>query len=86
MKKYYDIIKENCKDMGDNDWKSAIKDKCIYSDWDEPYELIRIKLSMTEEEFIKYLQTEDFNWDWEDFTNAEQQLLKDIKKSIYEVD
>jgi len=82
---YYNAIKESCNGYKEDDIKSWIENESIYSDQDEPNKLIRKVLEMTEEEFEIYRHNdkEDFDNEWNLFTDAEQLLLSEFERDLW---
>lgn len=77
---YYYLIKKSCEGYSDEDKDIWLQDRTIYPDWDEPYDIIRKKLHMTTEEFFKFQQANESQWEheWFRFCEAEQQVLREF--------
>lgn len=82
---YYNLIKLSCENYSDDDKKQWIGNDTIFPDWDEPYEIIRQHLEMTEEEFKNYKESksDSFDDEYRTFVDAEQMLLKEFANELY---
>lgn len=77
MNDYYNLILEVCKHFTSEEWTNCKEDESIFPDWEIPYEIVQQHLKLTDEEFEEFRKTDEFNFEWVDFCDAERLLIKE---------